>query len=166
MKTVSKVLLICVFTCLCFASQAQEKKLGFTISMGHASKLTFDPNSFEAANGFHLGINMYQRNAQRWTWDAQLSVNNTAAKFTSSNLFTINTLYGARYYFNEPVSKTRFFLNLLGGVALRIDNGDDYTETTLDVGYSAGFYAERKRFLFGVSVDSPENLIFKVGYSF
>ncbi|MBO3697009.1 outer membrane beta-barrel protein [Roseivirga sp. E12] len=166
MKIVSRIVLVCIIGCLCFVCKAQEKKIGFTISAGYASKLTFDGNSFEAGNGIHLGINLYKKNTERLSWDGQLSINNTAEKFTSSNLITINALYGVRYYLSKPESVTRFFASLLGGPALRIDNGDDFTETIIDVGYSVGFYAERKRFLFGVSIDAPENLIFKLGYIF
>jgi hypothetical protein len=166
MKTLFKSLLITLCCLTGLTAYAQEKKTEFSVSTGFATRLTTDPNSFEASNGFHLGVNLYKRKASKWTWDAQLSMNYTSDKFTASGHITINALYGARYYFTKPESATRFFMSILGGLALRNESGDDFISTYLDVGYSGGFFMETKQLLFGISVDSPQNVIFKVGYKF
>lgn len=166
MNTLFKALLIITFCVVGLTGYAQEKKTEFSVSTGFATRLTTDPNSFDASNGFHLGVNLYKRKASKWTWDAQLSMNYTSDKFTASGHTTINALYGARYYFTKPESTTKFFISFLGGVALRNESGDDFIDTFIDVGYSGGFFMESKRLLFGVSIDSPKNVIFEVGYRF
>lgn len=168
MNTMLRIFCITVVLALsCTSLQAQEKKKELSISTGFATKLSIDdPFASEAGNGFHLGANLYKRNAKKLSWDSQLSMNYTDQKNSSTDLFTINALIGGRFYFNKTENPTRIFFSLLGGAALRIENGDDFTETLIDVGYSGGLYAERQRFVFGVSIDAPKNLIFKVGYTF
>lgn len=168
MNITTKTLLASLLLCLVASSlQAQEKKTELSISTGFATKLSIDdPFASEAGNGFHLGANLYKRNAKKLSWDSQLSMNYTDQKNSSTDLFMINALIGGRFYFNKTESPTRIFFSLLGGAALRLENGDDFTETLIDVGYSGGLYAERERFVFGVSIDAPKNLIFKMGYTF
>jgi|GEM_PF-1774558 len=155
------------FSILSLTAQVQEKKVEFSVTTGFTTKLSIDdPFNTETGNGFHLGANLYKRDARKWSWDTQLSMNYTGSRNSSSNLFTLNALVGGRYYFSKLENSTRLFFSLLGGVALRSETGDDFTETFIDVGYSGGLYIERDRFLFGISIDAPQNLIFKAGYTF
>ncbi|MFY0594468.1 hypothetical protein [Roseivirga sp.] len=165
-KSAVRFIITLVFFITCaFTAYSQEKKTELSISTGYATKLSFDQNAVEEGNGFHLGVNLYKRGAERWSWDAQLSINLIAPNPSRDEL-TINALYGVRYYFNKISSPTRIFFNVLGGVALRNEFADDFTETLIDVGYSGGLFVERKQLLFGLSIDAPQNLIFKVGYRF
>ncbi|GAB5526291.1 MAG: hypothetical protein Roseis2KO_41630 [Roseivirga sp.] len=166
MNTITKTLWVCLLIFLANSVvQAQEKKKEFAVTAGFAVKIA-NPDFFESSHGLHLGINMYNRHASKFTSDAQFSLNYTSDKFTSSERLTINALYGVRMYFNPPENNTRFFMNLLAGFAFRNETGDDFVENLPDIGYSGGVYMESGRFLLGVSVDSPTNVIFKVGYTF
>jgi len=165
-KLLMVILLMCIYSHMV---QAQDqtattpKKFAFAATVGYVEKLdTFNGSS----RGFHLGINMYKAHAIRWTWDSQLSFNYTGDSNSSSDRFTTLGLFGIRRYFSSHENSTRIFMNLLGGLALEIDSGDDFTETLPDVGYSVGLYVQSKKFVYGLSVESPENLIVKVGISF
>ncbi|MCE7990984.1 MAG: hypothetical protein HEP71_03355 [Roseivirga sp.] len=153
---------------LCLAisnAQAQERKKELALTGGFATKIT-DPIVPEPSHGFHLGVNLYNRNAGKFSADAQFSLNYTADRRGSTNRLTINALYGVRMYFSSLENNTRVFMNLLAGFAFRNETGDDFTENIPDIGYSGGLYLENGRYLFGVSVDAPTNVIFKLGYTF
>lgn len=161
-KTLFVSFLLC---CAVSNTQAQEKKKEFAVTGGFAVKIV-DPNGFDSSHGFHLGVNMYNRNARKFSTDAQFSFNYTSDKFTSSNRFTVNALYGVRMYFSAQENNTRIFMNLLAGFAFRNESGDDFVENLPDIGYSGGVFMESGHYLLGVSVDAPSNLVFKVGYRF
>lgn len=166
MSFVSKPLIALIVLCVsAITSFGQEKKIEFSITAGYANRLAIQQFD-RTGNGFHLGANMYKRSAERITTDAQLSLNFTDLKSSLTNILMVNALYGVRYYFSKPENDKRFFFNALLGPALRHESGDDFIETLIDFGYSTGLFLESKRLLFGVSLDAPQNLIFKVGYSF
>ncbi len=166
MNSITKMLLASLLLCLASSVlQAQEKRKEFALTGGFAVKIT-DPIVPESSHGFHLGVNMYNRDARKFTSDAQFSLNYTFDKFGSGRLFTLNALYGVRMYFTSPEKNTRIFMNLLAGFAFRNETGDDYVENLPDIGYSGGVFMESGRYLIGVSVDSPVNVIFKLGYTF
>lgn len=154
---------IVLMTIFCQASLAQdqsnptEKKRALSLTVGYVEKL----DQFNgASSGVHLGANLFKPKARRWSYDAQLAVNITGG---SSTYFTPTLLGGGRYYFTSGEKPTRLFMNMLAGLALEVDFGDDFTEVLPDIGYSVGLYLQSRKFLYGVAVESPENLVFKVG---
>lgn len=139
--------------------QAQDKERAFSPSIGYARKL--DP-FVRNPNGIHLGLNMYRKNARRFTSDAQFSVNLTGNRI---NTFAgINALFGVRYYFMSNEQSTRLFTNLLAGAAFTSESGDDFIENAFRPGYSLGLYLEINDIVFGTAIESPENFFVKVGY--
>ncbi len=166
MNRITKALPVLLLLCLgSIYAQAQERKKEFALSAGFATKLS-DPFIPETAHGFHLGINMYNQGAVRFSSDAQFSLNYTNATVGATNILTLMTLYGVRMYFSRPERHTRIFMSLLGGFAFINESGDDFIENRPDVGYSFGLYLEAGRFVFGVAVETPTNAVFKVGYNF
>ena len=145
------------------AIPAADKKAAFAVTAGYAEKL----DQFSGpSRGFHLGLNMYKSNARRLGWDTQLAFNLTDDKNSSSTYFTPTIMGGGRYYFTSDEKRIRVFTNFLAGFALELESGDDFTATEPDIGYSVGLFVQAKKWVYGVSVESPENLIFKVGITF
>ena len=143
-------------TSLTFAQETIQKQ--FTITAGYAKGLnTFD---FEDFHGFHVGVNFYKAKAEGITWDSQFSFN-----FSNDyeSRFAFTPLFGGRVYFNNSDSKHHYFFNLLGGPALYHFSGSDYIETRLDIGYTGGFHMATQKWQIGVSVESIELVIFKLG---
>lgn len=82
------------------------------------------------------------------------------------SFLSVNAVYGGRYYFTDPEKSTTVFANaLIGGVFIS-EKGDDFTENLFGFGYSAGCFVDMNRFIIGASVESYNNFIFKVGYTF
>lgn len=163
MNRIIRPLLAGLLLCLCVTDlRAQRKKKEFAVTTGFATKIS-DPFFPEPSHGFHMGINMYDRDATKFSSDAQFSMNYTFDKSGSTKRFTLNALYGARMYFTVPEKNTRFFVSLLTGFAFRNESGDDFVENLPDIGYSGGFYVESGRCVFGVAVESPTNATFKIG---
>lgn len=156
------VILLCMFN---EVSLAQEKKREFSATAGYAVRV-FDTDFEGNASGFYLGLNLYKRNATGLTTDAQVSLNYISQDQSSSNILSINALYGIRYYFNSPEASTRVFFNTLVGPAYKNVSGDDSIENVIDFGYSAGIFVAPKKWVFGISIDNPTNLVFKVGLRF
>jgi len=150
---------------MAIASFAQEKKMEFAVTTGFARRAAIEQFG-GTGKGFHIGANMYKRNAERFTSDAQLSLNFINLDKSLTNVLAINALYGVRYYFSKPENDTRFFLSVLIGPAFKNESGDDYIESILDFGYAGGLFVESNKFVFGASLDAPQNLIFKIGYTF
>jgi len=160
----SKVKIIIIFFVLILsikhAYAQEERKSNWTLSTGFVTAV--EPDPFENTAGFHLGANLFKANAKRIAWDSQLSLNFISSNFESAVVFAV--LGGGRIYFNGSDNKNRYFFNALVGPSLYLGSGDDYIEQFMQVGYSGGFYANIKRFLFGIGLERQEVLAFKIGY--
>ena len=162
-----KILLLALLMVTGIAAEAQDKRFEFTPSLGfvvHHENLGYSFREF--TYGVHLGVNMYNARAKRLKSDLQVSINASGGGTGSSDLITINGLYGGRYYILDPARTTRVFINALLGGAFVNETGDDFTESYLDVGYSSGIFVQSNRLILGVSVESFNNFVFKVGYAF
>ena len=145
----------------------QDKRFEFAPTLGfvvHHEDLGYSFQEF--TYGAHLGINMYNAQVKRFKSDLQVSLNTSGIANTSSNLITINGLYGGRYYILDPGKTTKVFVNALLGGAFVNETGDDFSESYLDVGYSAGIFVQTRRLLLGASAESFNNFVFKAGYTF
>lgn len=158
-----KKTLLSLFILLCLhQSKAQEvnKKLAISVTTGYVTGVE---NYWDEKHGFHLGANLYKSTVERLSWDAQLSMNFTSGQEAAA---AISALSGGRIYLNKGEKTNRYFFNMLIGPSLFLASGYDYTETTMQIGYSAGFYGMRKHFLFGVGIERQEVFAFKIGYTF
>jgi hypothetical protein len=143
-------------------SYGQQTKNSTAISIT-AGYVTGMENYWDEKNGLHLGLNLHKPTVSCVSWDTQLSFNFTSGYEAA---LAISALGGGRIYFNQSDRPNRYFFNALIGPSLFLASGDDYTETFFQIGYSGGFYATRKRFLFGIGVERQEVFAFKIGYTF
>ncbi len=150
-----------IFGLVSFAfGQLEEPKAKLTLTNGYLRQVVPDP--FEEFQGFHMGLNYFKNNVKRLGWDSQLSINFATDYETR---FAITPLVGGRIYFNSPERKHRYFFNLLTGPALILFGGDDYTETQFTFGYAGGIHMSTKQWQFGLSIERPEIIIFKIGFT-
>lgn len=160
-------LLIFILIFLGLTIQAQDKKFEFSPNVGLVLNheeigLYFQDFTY----GGHLGVNIYKARVKRFKSELQLSIASSGSGITSNNLITINGLYGGRYYILNPNKPTKVFVNILLGGAFVNETGDDFTESLLYVGYSLGGYIDLNRLIVGASIESFNNIIFKIGYTF
>lgn len=147
-------------------ANAQQKKLLVQPTIGVTAPI------LDGGIGFHLGVNPSIRITQRFSIEGQVSYMNSqiTSSFLSGNvgsINSINTLAGGRWYLNDEEKTTRFFVNLLGGLNYfneKIDNRADRDQ--YDVGASVGGFVELNKILIGLSYETPQNVVLKLGYSF
>lgn len=121
--------------------------------------------------GFHIGINPSVRLTQKLSAEGQISyIHGRANSFLSGNvnvINSINTLLGGRFYLNSEDKKTRFFFNLLTGLNYNNEKKNNTSsEGEFQLGFAGGAYINISRIIIGVSYDTPQNLILKLGFSF
>lgn len=168
MKVNSKVLFVismCVLVGLTAEAQNRKMELSSTLGFGLSFEELGTPYE-EFGNAIHLGFNLYAKGDQLFKGDAQLSINYSGGNQLSSSILAVNALYGGRYYFTSPEEEVSFFANALIGGMYTLEEGDDYTESLFRFGYSFGCFLGLNRFIVGTSIESYNNFIFKVGYTF
>jgi hypothetical protein len=164
---IKRITALLFFIIICLAtSRAQEKSFSITPTIGIGALL------LEDGLGFHIGLNPHYSLTNHFGIEGQVSFIRTQIKSAfvsgrSGTANTINTLLGARFYFNAPGKKVRPYINLLiGGMY----NDEEKEGLDLDpefgLGLSAGTFVEINEFVLGVSFDTPSHLIFKAGYRF
>jgi len=125
--------------------------------------------------GWHIGVNPGFSVSEYFAVEAQVSYFNT--KITGSFLsgdtgkaHAVNGLIGPRLYFTPQDAKVRPYINgLIGGLynrEIKERIGGTSTISEFDIGFSGGAFVEIDKFVVGLSYDTPQNLILKVGYSF
>jgi len=149
------------------ASRAQGSKKEITPTIGFVvSHEEFGLADLETAFGIHIGANMYSRELKRIKSDLQVSLNLSGMPAGSGRILSFNALYGGRYYILNPEKPASVYVNALVGGVFIAESGDDYTENRFGLGYSAGVFGDIDRFIVGISVESFNAYILKVGYSF
>ncbi|MFK8056301.1 MAG: hypothetical protein AB8F78_09310 [Saprospiraceae bacterium] len=146
--------------CTSLNMSAQKNKTEISFTGGYALQLV------PAGSGWHGGINVYSKTEKRLKLDLQFSANLTREKNSYRSHFAANLIGGTRYYILDPTKTATIFTNVLVGPAFVIENGDDYIESLLNIGYSVGIFVDNNRFLTGLSIESYQSLLFKVGYAF
>lgn len=145
---------------------AQERDLHVFANLGLGTPF------LDKGIGIHLGLNPSCSLFRFLSLEGQASYlyTRTTSAFISGkrgNSHSWNLLAGGRLYFHSKERKNRFYINLLvGGNYLRENlHGEKYLEE-FNPGLSLGSFLELKSITFGLSLESPENLIFKLGYKF
>lgn len=121
--------------------------------------------------GMHLGINSAYLFSSYVAVEGQISYLHTrlSATFLSGkegNNNSINVLVGGRLYLNSEEKTNRFYFNLLAGGYYEKEKFENNVSRKIAIGFSSGVYLQLKKILLGLSFDTPQNLIFKIGYQF
>lgn len=158
--------ILLILTCL-GTTRAQDKRYEVSPTLGWVVHHQDLGNSFQNFNhGVHMGVNLYNAREKRFKSDLQLSLNTSGVGNFGGNVMSINALYGGRYYISDPGKRSKVFANALVGGTFVVENGDDYIENFLDLGYSLGIFFRADRWILGTSAESYNNFILKVGYAF
>ena len=155
---------------LLFTNQldAQDKKLSILPNIG-ASTVFLD-----GGWGIHLGVNPSFEINKRFSAEGQVSYLHTRISDAfltgeTGKVNAFNALVGARFYLNSENKPTRFYVNLLTGLNYtnEINNPDDSASINgFTWGWSGGVFVDINRLVVGLSYDTPQNAIIKLGYSF
>lgn len=122
--------------------------------------------------GFHLGINPSYAVTSNLSIEGQVSYLylKTNSSFIAGNTISsnaVNALAGARLYLNSAESTKRFYINLLLGANYNQEESNSVErDGEFDTGLSAGAFLELNKFVIGISYDTPQNAVFKLGLRF
>lgn len=147
-------------------ANAQNNNFSTTATLGIGTPL------LDNGLGFHIGVNPSFSVSEYFAVEGQLSYVNTSIKSSflsgdTGKVHSVNGLVGSRLYFTPQDAKVRPYINaLVGGlynheVMDRIDSEPEFR-----LGFSGGAFVKIDRFVVGLSFDTPENVIFKAGYTF
>ena len=162
MKNCIKILSFTLFfLSLCSTTIAQKRNFSLTPTIGLSIPI------LDNGIGIHFGVNPAYAVSSRFSIESQLSY--VAAKIDGQFISgeegfqeNFNALIGGRLYVRSDEKKIRPYFNLLLGGTLNRES--DYQEYIF--GLSTGFFVDIKRFLIGLSVETPGYGILKVGYVF
>jgi len=161
-----KKLLLLALISLGLISNAQKSSLSVSPIIGLTMPI------LESGIGFHIGINPAFSLSPRLSVEGQISYSytNISSSFLSGNQGSDNSilsLIGGRLYLNSEEKTVRFYLSYLLGGMYRIEeiNGIK-NEGEFGIGFSGGFFLEWNKFLAGISGDTSDNIVLKIGYVF
>lgn len=147
-------------------TNAQNTGLSTLTTIGVTSPL------FDDGIGIHVGINPSYPLSNLFSLEGQISYSHTkiTSTFISGNQGFGNSVYallGGRLYFNSEKRINRFYVNLLfgGNYNKEVKNGA-IQDGGFVMGVSGGAFVELNKFNIGLSYETPQNLIFKIGYIF
>lgn len=161
-----KLLIFLIMVGFVIHTKAQDRKFSTLTTIGITAPI------LDNGIGFHLGLNPYLRITERLSAEGQISYiyTKTSSSFLSGNtgsINSINTLVGGRFYLNSEDKKTRFFFNLLAGLNYRKEEENDIAkDAELNLGFSGGLFMDLSKITLGLTYDTPQNLVLKLGYSF
>lgn len=147
-------------------TQAQDRKISTLTTIGITSPI------LDNGIGFHVGLHPYLELTDRLSAEGQISYMYTKiGSFflvgTNGSVNSVNTLAGGRLYLSSKDKNTRFFLNLLAGLNYSIIEENGVTRAgEFNIGYSGGLFMDLSRITIGLTYETPQNLILKLGYSF
>ena len=142
---------------------AQEDRFSTSATIGVTSPI------LDSGIGFHIGMNPSYSLSSLFSLEGQVSYlyTKTSSSFLSGNKKlsnSINTLAGGRLYLNSEERTNRFYVNLLFGVNYNKEGLNGIKrDGEINAGFSSGAFFELNKFLIGLSYDTPQNLILKVG---
>jgi hypothetical protein len=162
-----KIKWIALFVVLLLAGkgvQAQNSMFSTSLNAGLSFPI------LDNGRGIHLGVNPAFRIGDRFELEGQLSYVYTKIthSFLSGNTgydHAINSLVGARYYFNSKNNRIRPYVNfLVGGMISKEKLNNTNYSPEISLGLSVGAFIEIYRFVGGISIETPRNFTFKLGY--
>lgn len=149
-----------LFLSLCSTTIAQKRNFSISPTIGLNSPI------LDNGSGFHLGLNPAYAVSSRFTIESQISFAYAKTRQFLSGESDVqedfNALIGGRLYVRSDEKKVRPYFNLLlGGTLNRMSDNQEYI-----FGISTGFFVDIRRFLIGLSFETPGNVILKIGYVF
>lgn len=161
-----KIALVMFLFCAAINLKAQKGKFSIGAMTGVATGI------LDNGWGVHLGANPHISINRHFAAEFQVSYTyfKTTGSFLSGDTGksnTLNALSGVRFYFNSEEKKVRPYINLLIGAQYNKTQKDDISSvssSSLEMGFSTGFFLDVNQFLVGVSFDTPEHILLKVGY--
>lgn len=161
-----RIFLIMAFLFSNWSLSAQSSRLSFVPNLSLSVPL------LDNGIGAQIGLNPSMRIVSFISLEGQVSYNYTqiSDSFLSGNAGssqTINAFIGPRVYLSKSGVRNRLYLNLLVGNSWSTEKADDKEERIEnDLGLATGLFLERERIVFGLSLESPQNLMFKFGLVF
>ncbi len=147
-------------------TNAQDSKFSILPTIGFTAPI------LDSGIGLHFGLNPHFKLTGGLSAEGQISYIHTRISSSflsgkSGSINAVNILAGGRYYLTSDTKKTRFFVNLLAGLNYTKENvnGIDF-DPEYNFGFSAGVFMELDNIALGVATETPEFLVFKLGYSF
>ncbi len=125
--------------------------------------------------GVQAGVNASYQIVDWFEFEGQLSYQHSEIErsfFSSDNskLNSIALLSGGRFYLIPKEKNTRLYLNLLlGGLYINEKGdgaGDGFSWHSFSAGVSVGLFVQCQKLVFGLSLEAPQFLTFKIGYRF
>lgn len=122
--------------------------------------------------GFYVGFNPSYALSPFISAEGQISYlyTKTTSSFLSGKMGysnSVNTLIGGRLYFNSQEKTVRLYINLLAGVNYNKEESDGIKkESEFSPGLLGGLFLEFDKLLTGITFESPQNMVLKVGYIF
>lgn len=163
--TQSFALALCILSCS--VTYAQKGNFSTLLTGGVATPI------LDNGIGYHIGLNPCWSLSNHISIEGQLSyaaveIDGAFISGAQGTVKTFNALAGGRLYILSPEKNVRPYINLLLGGMLSDDQSENTTNRNPEfgVGLSTGAFLEIKRFVVGVSFDTPSNLILKAGYNF
>ncbi len=149
-------------------AKAQTNDFSHTVIVGIGSPI------LDNGQGFHLGYNPSLSVYEYLAVEGQLSYfyaeTSGFINGRKDKVHSVNVLVGPRLYFTPQDKNIRPYINLLiGGLYTREITeraGISTTRSEFGLGFSGGAYVNIHQFVLGLSYDTPQNVIFKVGYTF
>jgi len=147
-------------------ANAQNNTFSNTITLGIGAPI-LDSMSV----GFHMGYNPSFSLSEYLAIEGQVSYFNTQLMTVFSDdistAHSVNALVGPRLNFIFEDKERYFYLNFLVGSLYdsEMTNRTD-TDSKFTFGLSFGGFLKVQQFTFGLSYDTPGNVVFKAGHSF
>ncbi len=146
---------------------AQNNDFSITPTLGLGSPI------LDGGLSCHLGVNPGLSVSPYFSVEGQLSyiytkVNSAFLSGERGTSHSVNLLTGGRLYFIPDDKKVRPYINiLLGGSYHReIEKSPGLKTTEFGLGLSAGAFVKIDNLVLGLSIDTPQHIILKVGYVF
>ncbi|MFZ1702721.1 MAG: hypothetical protein WAT79_00165 [Saprospiraceae bacterium] len=157
---------VSILVFLGITANAQSRNIPLLVTVGPTT--TFLDNGL----GLHFGLNPSYVLFPRFSLEGQVSYLHTSigSSFLSGERGSINafsTMAGGRLYLNNDSEKIRYYINILVGWNYFREKIDGVKKDgEYGFGYGGGAYVELNRLVLGLSSESPQNLVLKLGYSF
>lgn len=148
-------------------AKAQNNDFSSTITLGIGAPI------LDGGIGGHIGFNPAYSVSEYFAVEGQLSyaymrINSSFISGKTGKVQSANILTGGRVYFTGEDKKVRPYANLLiGGMYNHeVQDSSGFKTTEFGFGLSAGAFVNINQFILGLSLDTPQNIIFKLGYTF